>query len=462
MLVPIDTGTVPNWNTQVENPELFNMFVTGDGQLTYTPGLELVYADANCRAMWQTPYDGGAFILVSDEEIIRVQKNGARKNLYGIINTGQTVDITENERGQVTVVDGENIYVIDQANLDTVTVLTASQGIDFKNPISCCMINSFTVIIDGNTGYWQISDANNATSYLDYATAVQVISASLFKAKAVRSINNSLYIIGLQGIERWEPALGTNIYLYPLQKDMLFKIDFGAISTASVVANVNTIYFLSNRYVPMMLTGQGFGELLPPVGDKNHGDESGIARELANYPDVEDVIGCFYSFRGNFFYQMTFTESQKTWVFCTNSKTFSNTDDYIIGSAFGSEYVILNDGLYSLSLTPAHKKRMWTGSDVEAYPGQQNFRNLVSGVEVRMTQGSFQDEDVGIMHFESSIDRRTFLSEIMVPMGGIGDFNARTICRMNLACQWYRPRITYYGTYPLTIEAVDVSFQQAT
>lgn len=451
MQIPINTGSVPNWNTQIDNPELFNLFVTKDGNITYTPGLDLKTALANCRAVWETPFDNDSYIVVTNSAIYRIKPNGTKKELYQIINSTLAVDITENLRSQVTVTDGKTAYVIDQENNDKVTILSEAQGFDLKNPGSCTMVNSFTLILDIVTGIWDISDPNNALVYGTFGP--QAIDPNLATPLAVRSINNNLFIFGTGGIERWEPTLNTNTYLYPLTKDMNFEIDFGAISTSCIVANISTIYFLSSRYIPMQYTAQGFKAIVP-AGDV---DGAGIAKEISQYPDVTRAMGAFYSFRGNLFYQLTFLESAKTWLYSINSNTFSNTDDFIIGGARINEFVITPDGFYELSLTPDDKHRYWIGGDTQIYKGNENYRNQVTGAEVRMTQGSEQLERPEYLSLAVSVDRRTWSNYVRLRMGMVGEFNYRTLWQMCIACQYFKPRVDYYGTYPLTIEAFEIN-----
>jgi hypothetical protein len=431
------------------------MFIDKERHQNYTPSLISVYQD-QVRAVHETPFDGVSYIVVTTTEILRVKPSGAKTTLHTILTTGMDVDITENNKNQVTIVDGKTAYVIEQQNSDNVVELSPSQSFPLLNPISCATINNFTVILDGNTGQWVISDANNAISYADFAVAIQVIDGSLSKAIAVRSINNNIFIFGTTGIERYEPTLNVNIYLFPLQKDMNFKINFGAISTSSVVANINTIYFLSSRFIPISLDAKGFSELLPDNG-QNERDESGIAREIASYPDVKEAKGAFYTFLGNFFYQLTFETSAKTWVYCINSKTFANIDDYIIGAAFNTPYVITSDGLYSLSTVPAYKKRLWISEDIEIKKGQQPSQGLVNGGELFLTQGSEQPVRDDYIGLSLSLDRRTWTNNVTARIGNTGDFNYRTIWPCNIACRFVKLRTQYYGTYPLTIEGFELN-----
>lgn len=451
MKIPINKGSVPSWNTQIDNPVLFNMFVTRDGNINYTPGLSLILALSNARAIWETPFDNDSYIVVTNSQILRIKENGNQKILYEISNSNLAVDITENLKSEVTITDGKDAYVVQQENNDNVVILGEDQGFDLKNPGSCCMINSFTAILDNITGIWRISSPNNAVNYAVFGP--QVIDPNLATPLAIRSINNNLFIFGTGGIERWEPTLNINIYLFPLQKDMNFEIDFGAISTSCVVANINTIYFLSSRYIPMQISAQGFKALVSP-DDK---DGSGIAKEISQYSDVTHAKGAFFSFRGNLFYQLTFIESGNVWLYCINSETFSNTDDFIIGGARINEFVIKPDGLYQLSLTPDNKHRYWIGPDTQVYKGNQNYRSLVNGCEVRMTQGSPQTERPEYLSFAVSTDRRTWSNYVRLQMGMVGQFNYKTLWQTNITCQYFKPRVDYYGTYPLTIEAFEIN-----
>jgi hypothetical protein len=455
--VRTDLGSLPNWNTQISSPQLFNMFVDKEGILNYTPSLVQKVSLVDCRAIWETSYDGGCYIVVTTSGIYRTKLNGSQVLLYSILDSEQPVDITENLQNEVTVVDGNYAYVIQQRASDTVTILSPTQGFALQKPTSCCTINSFSVILDGPTGIWQISAPNNALSF--DPEQQQEINSQLFIGMAVREMNDNLFIFGTGGIERWEPSLNVNTYLFPLQKDTNYEIDFGAISMRSVVSNANTIYFLSSRFLPMKLTSSGLSTLWPQDLGKDNAnqDENGIARALSILPDVEDCIGSFYTFRGNLFYQMTFVTSEVTWVWNDNANRYANTDDYIIGSGFKTEVVLLSDGVYQLSLDPARKARVWVGDTNNIYKGPVPMRGRLNGVELRQTQGTEQSTIPEYVELQLSIDRRTWTNNVRIPMGQTGEFNYRTVWPCNISAQYITPKIQYFGTYPFTIEAVDMT-----
>jgi len=457
MQIPSNKGTLPNWNKQTDSPQLFNMWIDREGMLNYTPSLQAIIALVTTRAIWETPYDNGSFIVVTNNEIYRVKTNGSKTLIKEILNSNEPVEITENSQNQVTIVDGNSAYVLSQrlptTDANYFVILGESQGFALTNPGSCVIINSFTAILDVDSGIWQLSSANNALLY-DPISQVQ-IDPQLEFPLALRNINNNLFIFGTAGIERWEPTLNVNIYLFPLQKDMNFKINFGAISQQCIVSNINTIYFLSSRYTPMQLDSKGYIEL--PMPDKSE-EENGIAKTFSEYLDVAKVKGSFYTFRGNYFYQLTFSTSQISWVYCVNSGTFANVDDYIIGSCFTSEIVITANGVYSLSTIPASKKRSWKSEVIEMYKGTEPYRNTLSAAEARMAQGasesSYPENDIlEYMALSISTDRKTFGNSVRIPLGTSGQFNARTIWRLNITGQYITFLIEYFGDYPLTIES---------
>ena len=448
--IPITRGSLPNWNKQTDAPELFNMFIDKEGVMNFTPSLNLLVSMPESRAIWETPYDGGAYIVVTDNEIYRVKSSGSATLLSEILNTSLPVEMTENARNQVTMVDGKHAYVIDQ-RAGTVTILTEANGFALTNPGSCCTLNNFTVVLDTDSGIWEISDANNALEY--DAVAQILIDPQLEFPLAVRNMNNNLFIFGTAGIERWEPTLNINIYLFPLQKDQNFKVNFGAISTQCIVSNINTIYFLSSRFVVMQITSGGC-QNVPLVDPKE--DENGIAKTFSEYPDVNQAIGSFYTFRGNYFYQLTFPVSKITWVYSVNSATFANTDDYIIGSAYVTEVVLTRDAVYTLGLLPAVKARRWISDAMQSYPGTQTFRQVCSSAEVRMAQGMDETpapSEPDLIALSVSLDRETWSNSVSIPIGSIGQRNARTIWRTNLSGQYFTFKLEYYGAYPLTIES---------
>lgn len=442
--IPINKGSLPDWNTRFGYPQLYNMFVGKSGYIYCTPGLFKIATIADCQDVWMTPFEQGSFIVVTKTSVLRVTFDGTITFIASIIYSGQSVQINENLQNQVGICDGRFAYVLDQNNGTFTQLNEDDHGFNIENPISVTVVNSMMIWIGAN-GRWLPSSPNNALLY--DPIQIQQMNSSLTRAKGVSSLYNNLFIFGSTGIERWEATLQTNIYLFPFQRDNNFEQNFGALSTNCIVNAINRIYFLSSLYVPMALTPQGIVEL------PEKSELTGFARIISELPDKERVAGSFYSFRGNFFFQMTFAQENTAWVYNQNSNTLHEVDDIIIASAKNTEHVLKSDGLYRLDLSQDYKRRSFTTPRVTLYQGQQTYRNLLNGIEVRMAQGYSQPVEPQNLELSLSLDSDSWLNVIRIPIGRTGERNNLAIWRSNVAFQYeITARIEYFGTYNFNIE----------
>jgi hypothetical protein len=453
--VPINSGSLPDWNEQLNDPKLFNMFVDSENKLQFMPDLSRIGLVSECRAIWETRFDGGSYIVVTDDEIYRIKKNGSISYSISILNSSLPIEITENLKNQITIVDGKNAYVLEQQNSDNFIILGPSNNFNLTNPGSCRTINSFTIVLDTNTGLWQISNANDALNY--DSKNIQQITPQIGQPIAVRVNNNNVFFLGSSGIEKWMPTQSANIYLFPIQKNMDFEVNVGALSQSSITSNLNAIYFLSSRFIPMQLTSQGCTPL--PLQDKEK-QITGIAKIISNYVDNDKCYGSFYSFKGNDFYQLSFLNENITWVYCLNSGTFSNTNDYIIGSAFKSEIVITRNGVYSLNIGNQNKEIEFISDTYYPKRKIENNLSLLNGIEIELTQGLEQNEIPEYLGFSLSVDRKTWSNTVRTQLPKVGQTQNRTRIQTNRAGRYFTFRFKYFGSQRFTIESMNAYIEE--
>ena len=77
MRIDTSLGSIPDWNTQAHDPRLYNMFVDKEGNVEPTPGLKRIGSLTNIRQIWESNFDGGTYIVVTDDQVYRVKKSGA-------------------------------------------------------------------------------------------------------------------------------------------------------------------------------------------------------------------------------------------------------------------------------------------------------------------------------------------------------------------------------------------------
>lgn len=455
--VNIDTGSMPDFNKQINNPELFNMFIGKSGSQYILPSLDRIgRAIPGTLKVHFTNFDGGRYIVVTELNVYRVSPTGAIAQVGTVqFNSQSVVEVTENLQNQVTIVGGGiGAYVLDQ-NADTFLPLTVAQGFALNNPISCTTLNSFTVVLDAS-GQWQISNPNAA--YIYSAIQIQQIDSQLVTPLAVRTNDNNLFIFGTAGIERWEPTFNVQTYLFPLQKDQDFKNNFGGLNTSLIESDINYIFFLSSRYMPMTISRAGIEEL----------GNDGIAKVFSEYPDALKGKSSIYTYLSNYFFQITLEESKKTWVYCFNSKKWSNSNDLIIDSTASpsvssglvQEVVALRDGIYNLTSNPTQKRRRWVSDRFNAYKGQMPSRGLLNGVEIMITQGEniFSILDLAqpeYIELSVSVDNITFGNALKMPIGSPGQTQYRTRFPTNMSGTFFTLKLEYFGSLNYTVEGVD-------
>lgn len=445
----INRGERPDWQPRINYPKLFNMFVGESGHAYTDPGLSQLSADApddNTRAIWRTPYKGGYDIVVTNTQVLRVALDGQSYIVVAdITNSGQAVQIDENEQNQIIIVDGRNAYVYaQQATPPTFTTLSSTEGFNFTAPISVTVLNNIGIVLDGATNSWTVSGPNNLLDWpvLDYV----LLDSTLTKGVSLETLGNNLFIFGTTGIERWVPNTGNNPYIFPFDKDTSYRQDFGAISTNGVIRGFNEIYFLSSKYVPMSLSVQGLAEL----ADADY--RAGLAKILSDYPDVTDCEASFYTFKGNYFFTMTFIDSGVCWRYCINSKTYSRGDDLIISALRTYQTVATPDGIFNLVETPQiNKKREIVLDTYRPYKGQQPSRSSLLGLDVQMIQGLLHNTQENLELSFSLDGQQVWTNIVTCPIGRTGERNAQTTWRMNITCKEYTPRITYWGDLEFTI-----------
>jgi len=452
--IPIDDGTAPQWETRLGYPKLFNMFIGQENKAYCTPWkapINVGYELTDIRAVLMTTFNLGAYIVVTANQILRVGFDGVINIVQEIKNTTLSVQMGENLQNQVGIVDGRNFYVYDQRQ-NGVTLMGEDQGFTFKSPISITILNSIAIVLDLETSSWAISEPNQMISFPPLDNVAQ-ISSALTQASSLETLDDNLYIFGTTGIERWVPSSTNNQYLFPFAKDNNFRVDFGSISVNGEERGFGRIYFLSSKFIPMIITGRGTES--QDIG------APGMARVIASYPDANKAEASFYTFNDNFFFSLYFPESKISWIYCEGSGKWANGDENIIASVPRTNIVASTKGLYELTSDPQFaesKLRMWQSRRIKTYKGTQIYRELVNSIELQMIQGYIQSSTDEPQHvrLKLSLDSESWLNTVPAAIGNTGDRNDLTIWRCNIAGKEYTLNMQYQGTYNFTIDKVSL------
>lgn len=449
--IPHNVGSLPDWEVRLGYPQLLNMFVGGSNSLYCLPSLyELAKGvpAQNTRAIHYSNYKSGSYIVVTNDYVLKIDKIGSWSIIGNIKNTKLAVQIDENQQNQIGIVDGQNFYVYDQNKGGSIQKIGTTEGFEFKTPISIVVLNTITVIMDKDTNTVGISSPNNM--YIWSALDTFQIQSQLTQAVSLETLSSNLYVFGTTGISRYVPNSDNSPYLFPFTLDVNYRQDIGAIGTNSVIRGFNEIFFLSSKFVPMSLdVGNGLKELgQAPV--------TGIARIISEYKDINNCAGSFYSYRGNYFYSMTFQDSGTNWTYCQNSNTWSFNEDLIVDALRTGEVAATKKGIFKFGLIPiASKKREWRSARITNYKGLQPYRTSLSGFEARIIQGLQQTKETHYMELTISLDSESWLNTVKRPIGATGKRKDVTTWKItNLSAQEFTFKLTYQGTLDFTIDQI--------
>lgn len=452
--IPIDKGTLPNWETRLGYPQLYNMFIGQMNKPYCTPWLAPINSDfkfIDARAVLKTTFGSGSYVVVNDNAILNIDFSGKVTVVQNIKNSNQPVQMSENLQNQIGIVDGINFFVYD-LNTGQVTLMGETEGFTFKTPISITVLNSIAIVLDLDTGSWALSDPNQMLTFPPLDNVAQ-ISSTLTQASSLETLDDNLYIFGTTGVERWVPSSTNNQYLFPFAKDNNFRVDFGLISTNGEERGFGKIYFLSSKFSPMVLTGRGTES--QDIGER------GMARIIASYPDNDLAQASFYTYSDNYFFHLYFPVTKVSWVYCENTNKWATIDDHITCAVPRTNVVATDQGLFTLTDDAKYavsKLRMWQSERIKIYEGTETYRKLLNSIELQMVQGFIQSstDEPQEVRLKISLDSDSWLNTVPMPIGNTGERNALTIWRCNIALKEFTLNMQYQGKYNFIIDRVAV------
>lgn len=197
----------------------------------------------------------------------------------------------------VVVVTEGKVFVWDGSTVDEVT------DPDLETPNGVAHLNN-QVIYDGDDGRFASSDVGDASSIsgLNYATA-ESNADDLLRPYV---LNQTLYLMGTRTIEQWWNS-GSGSPPFDRIEGGIIPIGLKAIY--SVADNGDTMFFLGHDLKVYAVSGSNY-QVISTIP---------ISNAIEGYSTVSDAEGTYFTFQGQNFYQLTFPQSDKSWLYCISS-----------------------------------------------------------------------------------------------------------------------------------------------
>jgi hypothetical protein len=252
---------------------------------------------------------------------------------------------------QIMLVDGNAGYTYDTTN--PLAVLTKISDSNFPpNPIDCCTLDNFFVVIRGGTPNFQLSQLGDGTNW----TPAQIGTVSTHPGTLVacRTLHRRLFLFTAYFTEVWENAgLGTNL---PFRRNNSLLLEYGTPSPGSISVSFDIMCFLSQTkggLGPVMyVQGTQAIPISTPALDAQFNIYNGvIVNPSLGTTGVSDAWGELVKDSSFIFYRLSFTSSNATYVYNVTmsdaeNKRWHEEQDIYGNRSPGQTSVYINGNLY--------------------------------------------------------------------------------------------------------------------
>lgn len=448
--ISIAQGTLPSFDTQVNNPRLRNGFVNLENEIQLLPNILQKFLIQNSRAIFQSTFNN-RLIVVTQNEVLYIENNGINK-AGDITGTNNPIRLDENTQNEVTIVNGADAYVFQQRTNGFSVLSAAVNGFDIENPVDVAVLDTLTVVVGGTDKKWIVSEADNALNY--DANEVIVTDNSLGNLTGVRELNNNLFIFGDSGVQRWVPSVERFEGDFPFSQDPTYRDDFGCVSTASLTAGNNELFYLSKEGQVRMMRVGGM-----PATITN----DGIENLIVNLPTPTTSFGSYFYHKGYYLYSLSFptasTENNFNLTYCAKSKKWSENQDMIIG--YSGNNALLSDGVYELTsdFSNAYRELLVQTSYFKPNPKKMYNRTKLGSIFLDMTQGKGTNADTQVCFLQLSKDNVLFTNRVKRELSKIGDRLFQFRWFANFVNNGFCLRFTLELKQEVTIQKCDITLE---
>lgn len=279
----------------------YNLFVT-DGWLTPLAGYKKIKElGREGRGIFNSTRFN-RLIAVVDSGVWIIDKNNNASLVHILDSSSGNVYIDENEKNEIGIADGKNIYIYNYiTNSFSKSFTPPADTLDFSPGYIAYQTGTF-ISVDTQTPTWRLCDAANSHSWPTSLTGtLQTEGDNVQAAVPFPSRGNLIMIFGKIVSEFW-----TNIglQLFPYQKNTAVNINYGTFSPATIAAEDQIIAWLGGNRTsgPVIMYTNG--------SQPKTISTDGINYLLATLVHPEKSFGFMFKQDGHLFYQITFYDRQ--------------------------------------------------------------------------------------------------------------------------------------------------------
>jgi hypothetical protein len=301
----LDVQKTVNWY-MVEDPNAVKKIAFAPTPGTQQIGKNLDSSTSPIRQIYSYKNFGLIFV---DEKVYSFDQD-LDINFVGTIGSNSGYIGVCNGSDQIMITDQEGGYVFD---FNTGSLSPIADTYFLPNPLSCVYFNDFFLACDVDTNVWQVSVANDASTWtvLGGPNSATISSkADTFVGMGV--VNQRLFLFGNYITEVWYPGVNPQYPQFPFSRDSNSIFEYGCAATGSIAngdkKDDGILFWLA-------ATRNGVGSVMMTDGGKAQRISTpSLDWKIQNYRYVKDAIGFSYNQDGHIFYQLTFPTENVTWL----------------------------------------------------------------------------------------------------------------------------------------------------
>jgi hypothetical protein len=405
-----------------------------------TPGLKTFvnFGASPIRGLYQV---GELIYLVHTDKLYSVANNGTSTVLGILLTSSGRVNFSDNGT-QILLVDGVNGYVYNRQTLAFAQITDP----DWPGADTVTFLNGRFVVNKPNTGQWYWSALYDGLSWdaLDFATA----ESDPDNLVAVIAELGQLLLFGNKTTEPWGDSGAVD---NPYARVGSSAIEWGLAARDSLCKYSDGLMFLRKNRLGQVQVCLLSGYQAMPVSTPE------MDYVFGTYGDVSNATAFTYMLSGHAFYQINFPSVDASWLFDSQSKSWSKLSSgngrhradksiQLLDRIYVSDYE--NGKLYSLSLdyytddgvAIAREFTSRHQSNGNFIGFSQIWLEFEPGVGLQSGQGT----DPQVMMTVSRDGGSTFGNERWTSIGKVGKYRTRAIWnRLGRAFDWvFRFRVT--------------------
>lgn len=405
-----------------------------------TPGI-VTFVDFGsfpCRGAHQL---GDYIYVVNRNTLWKVANDGTKTSLGTLATTEGRVGIADNGI-QIIIVDGANGYILTVATDAFAQIV----DVDFPGGTSVTFVSGRFVVTKPDSGefYWSALYDGTDWDGLDFATA-ESDPDNLIRVIAE---GGQLAIFGEKTTEFWGDSGAADAAFAKISGG---SIEWGLAARWSLSKFMDSLIFLRKNRLGQAQVCIMSGASAVPVSNTQ------VETAITSYGDVSNATGYSYMMNGHAFYQINFPTVNKTWLFDSQSKSWSRLESsggrhrgeigvQLLGSVYCTDYE--NGKLYRIDpdentddgqmLVREFISRHQSAGDYTFIP--ELWLEMEAGVGLQSGIGY----DPQVMMQISRDGGHTWGNELWRSIGRVGQYTARAVWnRLGRSRDWtFKFRVT--------------------